>query len=133
VILGGTSLVLEGAFPQGVLAVVISLLAVTFLAISFNLQRRLVAAKSDVARSVELGRAMPKLAEATADLARAALAAEHSSEAFVAHTESAVRVLAEMYGIVTAFSCRVTVMAPHDRRVGRAMVAGPSASQAFHG
>lgn len=110
VIVGAVSLTIHGAFPQGVLAIVISCLALVFIGVSFRLQRQLREAESAVARSVQLGRATPKLAEATANLARAARAAETSTDGFLRHAESATRVLAEMYEIATGQPCRVTVV-----------------------
>lgn len=111
VIFSGGSLVLNGAFPQDVLAIVISGLALAFLAISFKLQKRLMSARLEVARSVQLGYALPKLAEATTGLARAGLAAqEEPSRSFLALTERASQVLAEMFGIATGQPCRVTVV-----------------------
>lgn len=111
VIFSAGSLIRNGAFPQEVLAVVVSGLALAFLAISFKLQRGLVSARLEVARSVQLGNALPKLAAATAGLAEAGLAAsEEPGRSFLALTERASQVLAEMFGIATGQPCRITVV-----------------------
>lgn len=123
VIVSGWTLIRDGALPQKILAGAVCALALIFIGLAFQLQARLVRAQLEVARSVQVGRSLPKLAEATANLARAGFAVSESPTAFLAYTESACRVLGDMFGISTGHPCRVTLMsvyAPntHDREVG---------------
>ena len=111
--------------PQTVLAITVSGLAITFIAISFRLQRVVVETETRHRRHVQDVKAVSLLSTATAHVARATVVAERPAE-FVLHLNNACSDLAQMYDTATGEPCRVTVVelyAPQgkERRPGEAV------------
>ena len=109
----------EDDWPRTILALTLAGLALTFIAMSFRLQKLVVRSEEAHRRQVQDVKAMPSLARAIAHVARATVVADASPAQFVLHLDNACQELALMFSVASGTTCRVTVMsvyAPEEQR-----------------
>lgn len=109
-ILSAWVLVTKDDIPQSVLAVIISGLALTFIAISFRLHGLLVASQESHRRQLQDVKAMPLLSSATAQAAKATVVAAEAPNEFVLHINNACTYMAQLFGVASGSACRITVL-----------------------